>query len=155
MAGCPHITALSLSDTAVGDRGLAAIAAALGSQLRSLQLNSTRGWGAQGGAALAARCPQLQCFSAAASGAEDDALAALGAGCPQLNFVCVDRCRDVTLDGVMRLVNRRPSLQYVELAGVQRQSPSEQQAAFGRWVQRRGLRFDPRSGLLACGMSKR
>lgn len=134
----------------MGDRGLAAIAAAYGPQLHSLQLNYSRGWGEAGVGALAAACAQLQCFSAAASGVSDGALAALGTGCPALGFVCVDRCRQVSLDGVMRLLNCCPSVQLVEMAGIQRQSGAEQQAAFARWVQRRGLRFDARAGLLAA-----
>ena len=148
-ARCPHITALELSDTSVGDAGLSAIAAAYGPQLLSLQLNYTRRWGMWGAQALASRCTQLQFFSAASSGMTDDALAMLGS-CPQLAFVCIDRCRQLSLDGVMRLVNRCPTVQYVEMAGLFRQSPPEQQAAFSRMVQQRGMSYDARSGLLVA-----
>lgn len=147
---CPRVAALELSDTSVSDAGLEAIAAAYGPQLKSLQLNYSRRWAARGVAALAAACTSLQCFAAAASAGLDDAgLAALGGGCTQLALVCVDRCTHVSLDGVMRLVNRCPGIKYVEMAGIHRQSHPEQQAAFGRWCQQRRLRYDPYSGLLA------
>jgi hypothetical protein len=149
-ARCPRIAALELSDTRVGDAGLAAIAAAYGPQLRSLQLNYTRMWGQWGSMALAQRCRTLRVFSAASSAATDDALSLLGGGCPQLALVCVDRCCRVSLDGIMRLVNRGPSLQYVQMAGIYRRAAAEQRTAFDAWVQRRGLQFDARRGLLAA-----
>lgn len=145
---CPQIAVLELSDTSVGDPGLAAVAAAYGPQLTSLRLNYTRRWGAHGAAALAARCTALQCFSAACSPLTDDGLAALAAGCLHLAAVCVDRCARVSLDGVMRLVNRRPSVHRVQMAGIFRQSPGEQQAFFTAWARQHGLQYQPRSGLL-------
>ncbi|KAL4421823.1 hypothetical protein ABPG77_001612 [Micractinium sp. CCAP 211/92] len=152
---CPRITALELSDTSVGDDGLAAIAAAYGHQLAALSLNYTQHWSGRALAELAAACPRLQAFSAvAAAGLTDDALAALGASCHELVAVRVDRCPDVTLDGVLRLVNRSTNheggstLQEVEMAGVWRQSSPEQQAFFERWVRARGFHFDARGGLL-------
>ena len=149
VACCPRIAALELSDTRVGDAGLAAIAAANGRQLQSLQLNYTRAWGQWGVLALAQHCKALQFFSAASSAITDDALSLLGGGCPALAFVCVDRCRQVSLDGIMRLVNRGLAVQYVEMAGVFGRSSAEQRAVFGAWVQRRGMQYDARSGLLA------
>lgn len=102
-------------------------------------------------AALAGRCRELQSFSAASSGGlDDDGLAALGAGCPKLTFVGVDRCAQVTLDGIMRLANRCAALQVVGMAGVHGRAGAEQQAAFARWVEARGWRFDHRAGLLAA-----
>ncbi|KAL4448283.1 hypothetical protein ABPG75_005502 [Micractinium tetrahymenae] len=143
---CPRITALELSDTSVGDAGLAAIAAAYGPQLSALSLNYTRRWSGRAMAELAAACPRLQVFSAtAAAGLTDDALAALGASCRQLTLVRVDRCPGLTLDGVLRLVNRSTNhegggaLRRVEMAGVWRQSTPEQQAFSSAGCRRRAL----------------
>lgn len=150
-ARCPALTALELSDTAVGDAGLQVVAEAYGGQLRELTLNYSRRWGPRGVAALATRCAALRHFSAAASpGLDDASLSALGAGCPQLAYVRVDRCAHVSLDGVMRLVNRCPGVRLVAMAGIHCQSSAEQQAAFGRWAAQRGLRFDAPAGLLAA-----
>ena len=150
-ACCPALAALELSDTAVGDAGLEAIAEAYGPQLRELTLNYSRRWGGRGVAALAARCPALRAFSAAASPGLDDAgLSALGGGCPQLAYVRVDRCTHVSVDGVMRLVNRCPGVRLVAMAGVHRQSAPDQQAAFARWAAQRGLRYDAHAGVLAA-----
>lgn len=144
----------------MGDAGLAAIAAAYGCQLSALSLNYTRRWSGPALAGLAAACPRLQAFSAAAAvGMTDDALAALGASCRELVLVRADRCPGVTLDGVLRLVNRSTNqeggglLQRVEMAGVWRQSGPEQQALFERWVQARGFHFDARGGVLVLNQS--
>lgn len=157
-SACPHIAALELSDTSVGDLGLETVAVAYGPRLTTLVLNYTKQWGARGAVAVAAACPGLQAFSAvAAPGVTDDSLAALGASCRQLSFVCVDRCPNVTLDGVLRLVNRSGNgeggsvLRAVELAGVFRQSAREQQTFFGHWVAARGFHFDVRTGVLSLG----
>lgn len=138
----------------VGDAGLTAIAA-YGPQLSTLSLNYTHRWSGRSLVELAAALPRLKVFSAvAAAGLTDDALAALGASCPELSLVRVDRCPGVTVDGVLRLVNRSTNrdagsmLQRVEMAGVFRQSGPEQRAYFERWVQVRGFRFDERGGLL-------
>lgn len=151
---CTRISALELSDTSVGDAGLTAIAA-YGPQLSTLSLNYTHRWSGRSLVELVAALPRLKVFSAvAAAGLTDDALAALGASCPELSLVRVDRCPGVTVDGVLRLVNRSTNrdagsmLQRVEMAGVFRQSGPEQRAYFERWVQVRGFRFDERGGLL-------
>lgn len=149
-ASCPRIAALELSDTRVRDAGLADIATAYGPRLRSLRINYTRAWGQWGALALAQRCRSLRAFSAASSAATDDTLSLLGGGCQQLALVCVNRCPRVSLDGIMRLVNRGPSLQCVQMAGIYRRATAEQRSAFDAWVQRRGMRFDARSGLLAA-----
>ena len=166
-AHCPLLSRLELSDTAVGDEGLAALAAAFGPRLRYLALNYSPGWSGAALARLVGACPLLESFSAVRSpGVSDDALGTLGALCPRLVAVCVDRCRRVTLDGVMRLVNAASSaadgggggggggfvgpLRRVQLAGVYAQSPPGQQLFFGHWAAARDLRWDARRGALTA-----
>lgn len=140
---CPNITHLELSDTNIGDGGLAVLAAIYGPCLKSLTLNYTRNWSLWGAQAISDRCKQsLESFSAVNSSLDDTGLLMIARGCHALKHICMSRCKDISLAAVMRALEINESLMHIEISGIFRHAARVEQAEFIAWVDRQdGFEF--------------
>lgn len=140
---CPLLEHLELSDTKLTEEGLISIAVAYNSQLQSLKLNYTHWcWGFASAQAAGERCKGLEIFSACSSSIDDESLYIITRGCRKsLRLLCVDRCKNVSLECIQRVVRENLSLECVQMSGIARHlvSRREQAIMFSRWAEDHGF----------------